>query len=169
MRLNREEITRFGERLSNVVMDVSAIGMVLMTVAIGIQVFGRYVLNDSPAWSEPFALILMLYIVLLSAAVGVYRGFHLGVRFFVGLLPLSTRRTVFIAVQLLTAIFGSVMALQGVQLAQYTSSHVIPTLDVSRSIAYWPFVLCGSLIVLFAALRVVQMSGEERTWDPWSL
>ena len=169
MQLNRDKVIRFGERLSNVVTDVSAVGMVLMTVAIGIQVFGRYVLNDSPAWSEPFALILMLYVVLLSAAVGVYRGFHLGVQFFVGLLPLSTRRTVFVVVQILTAGFGSMMAVKGVQLVQYTSSHVIPTLDVSRSIAYWPFVLCGSLIVLFAALRVVQMSGEERTWDPWSL
>jgi len=169
MRSSRSRAIRLGERLSNVVGDISAVGLILMTIVIGIQVFGRYVLNDSPAWSEPLALILMLYVVLLSAAVGVYQGFHLGIRFFVGLLPLSARRIVFVVVQVLTATFGLVMAVKGTQLIRYTSSHVIPTLDISRSIAYWPFVFCGCLILFFAASRVMQMSREQRTWDPWSL
>jgi TRAP-type C4-dicarboxylate transport system permease small subunit len=35
------------------------------------QVFGRYVLNDTPSWAESTALVLVLYVTMFGAAVGV--------------------------------------------------------------------------------------------------
>ena len=49
-----------------------------MTVFVGWQVFGRYVLNDSPSWTEPASLLLMSWFILLGSAVGVREGVHLG-------------------------------------------------------------------------------------------
>ncbi len=39
---------------------------------------GRYLLNDSPSWTEPLSLLLMSWFILLGAAVGVREGDHLG-------------------------------------------------------------------------------------------
>ena len=39
---------------------IAAAGLVLMTAIVGWQVFGRYVLNSSPSWSEQAALTLMM-------------------------------------------------------------------------------------------------------------
>ena len=46
---NSQGIDRAAERLANTVSKIAAAGLVLMTLVIAWQVFGRYVLNDSPA------------------------------------------------------------------------------------------------------------------------
>ena len=42
------------------------------------QVFGRYVMNDTPTWTENLALVLVLYVTLIGAAVGVRDAGHIG-------------------------------------------------------------------------------------------
>lgn len=64
-------IGRAAKSLANIVSGIASAGLAIMTIVIAWQVFARYVLNDSPAWSESAALIIMLYFVLLAAAIGV--------------------------------------------------------------------------------------------------
>ena len=56
---------------------IAAAGLVAMTAIVGWQVFGRYVLNSSPSWSEQASLTLMIWYVSLAAAAGVREGFHI--------------------------------------------------------------------------------------------
>ena len=49
-----------------------------LVVVQGWQVFARYVLNDSPSWTEPVALLLLSTAMSLGAAAGVQRGRHFG-------------------------------------------------------------------------------------------
>ena len=51
------------------------------------QVFGRYVLNNSPTWAESLALVLILYVTLLGAAVGVRDAGHIGMESLLVLVP----------------------------------------------------------------------------------
>ena len=147
---------------------LAASGLVLMTGVIGWQVFARYVLNDSPSWSESAALIIMLYFVLLAAAVGVYQQFHLGFRLFVGMLPVRLKRIVFILGQTLVVLFGVTMAFNGMALVDFTSSHIVPALGIPRSVAYWPFPVCGVLIALFALVHIVTATSSNAEDDPWT-
>ncbi len=165
---NSQGLDRAAERLATIVSKIAAAGLLLMTLVIAWQVFGRYVLNDSPAWSESAALVIMLYFVLLAAAVGVYEQFHLGLRLFVSKLPVGWKRPVYVIDQLLVMTFGVAMAWNGMRLIDYTSSHVIPTLGISRSVAYWPFVACGGLIVLFALVRCAVVVRDKGATDPWN-
>ena len=48
-----------------------------MTGIVVVQVFARYVLNDSPVWAEQAALLLMIWYVFIAAAAGVREGFHI--------------------------------------------------------------------------------------------
>ena len=159
---------RAARRLADFAATLAAAGLVLMTAVIAWQVFARYVLNDSPPWSEAAALVIMAYFVLLAAAVGVWERFHLGFRLFVSMLPLRPKRAVFMVGQALIMAFGAAMAFNGMALVNYTASHVIPTLGVSRSVAYWPFVICGGLIVLFALVNCVALVRGDRDSDPWN-
>ena len=168
MRSGSGRIDRAAEHLAGFVLSVAAAGLVVMTVVIAWQVFARYVLNDSPPWSEAAALVIMLYFVLLAAAVGVHERFHLGFRLFVSMLPLRAKIAVFALGQLLIMAFGATMAWNGKALVDYTASHVIPTLGVARSVAYWPFVICGVLIVLFALVNCVALVRGKGGVDPWS-
>ncbi len=40
--------------------------------------FGRYVLNDTPTWAEALALVLVLWVTMFGAAVGVRDAGHIG-------------------------------------------------------------------------------------------
>lgn len=158
----------FVARTSRTAESLAAVGIVVMTLVIAWQVFGRYVLNASPVWSEAAALIIMLWFVLLGAAVGVYEQFHLGFRFLVSALPRTISTVTYIAGQALIATFGVVMAWNGYELVNFTQSHELPTLGLSRAIVYWPFVVCGALTSLFALSRIVRASRLDKGQSPWN-
>ena len=61
-----DRIDRAAARLARFVATLSAAGLVVMTAVTAWQVFARYVLNDSPPWSEAAALVIMAYFVLLA-------------------------------------------------------------------------------------------------------
>ena len=164
----RQRVDRAAGMLAKFVLSAAAAGLALMTLVISWQVFARYVLNDSPPWSEAAALIVMVYFVLLAAAVGVYEKFHLGFRWLVSKLPMRPKRGVFIFGQMMIMAFGAAMAFNGMALVDYTASHIIPTLKLSRSVAYWPFVLCGGLMMLFALVNCAALLLSRRDVDPWS-
>ena len=95
-------------------------------------------------------MLLMLYCVLLGTATGVHEGFHLRLQLLERLIPPGVALVLGRAVDGLLAMFGVLMAVNGLALAAVTSAHLIPTLDVSRAVAYWPFMVSGALITLFA-------------------
>ncbi len=163
-----QRLRRMAGRLAHGVLTAAAVGLAVMTLVIAWQVFARYVLNESPPWSEAAALVIMAWFVLLAAAAGVYQKFHLGFRWLVSRLPLRPARAVFIFGQALIMVFGVAMAYNGAVLVDYTATHIIPTLQLSRSVAYWPFVLCGGLMTLFAFVNGVTLALGRGENDPWS-
>lgn len=168
MRRLEQQLDRAVGKIADFVLKVAAVGLVVMTLVIAWQVFARYVLNASPPWSEAAALIVMVSFVLLAAAVGVYEKFHLGFRWLVTRLPIQSRRAAFVLGQVLILAFGAAMAFNGMALVDYTATHIIPTLGISRSVAYWPFVACGGLMALFACVNCVNVFLGRRDADPWN-
>lgn len=135
---------------ARVALWLSGAGLVVMTAAIGWQVFGRFVLNNSPTWTEPVSLLLMLYYILLAAAVGVREGFHLSLDLFRSLAPPGAR-FVFDAVNhSVVGLFGVAMAWYGAALARATWNNKIAVLDIPQGISYLPIAIAGALIALFA-------------------
>jgi TRAP-type C4-dicarboxylate transport system permease small subunit len=141
--------------LTRAALNVSAAGLVLMTLIIGWQVFARYVLNASPAWSETAALLLMLYYFMLAAAVGVCEGFHLGLKILLDSVSPGTRRYLDILNNALVVLFGLIMLISSIRLAEFTAAHTIPTLNISRAVAYWPFAAAGLFMAIFALERLL--------------
>ncbi|MCY3815173.1 MAG: TRAP transporter small permease [Gammaproteobacteria bacterium] len=168
MRRLEQQLDRAAGKIADFVLKVAAAGLVAMTLVIAWQVFARYVLNASPPWSEAAALIVMVSFVLLAAAVGVYEKFHLGFRWLVTRLPIQSRRAAFVLGQVLILAFGAAMAFNGMALVDYTATHIIPTLGIARSVAYWPFVACGGLMALFACVNCVNVFLGRRDADPWN-
>jgi len=140
---------------------LSAGGLVLMTVIIGWQIWGRYVLNDTPIWSERLSLFLMNYYILFAAAIGVREKFHLGLEFFKNALPVRVRRVIELMINLLVGSFGVAMVWYGGQMAVSTWTHVIPTLGLPTGTSYLPFPIAGVLIILFSVQHI--LVGTEET------
>ena len=58
------------DRVADLLVKLGALGLLATTAIIGWQVFGRYVLQSSPSWTEQASLVLMIWYVFLAAAAG---------------------------------------------------------------------------------------------------
>src|SRR5436190_22675714 len=100
----------FNATVSRWCMYIAVAGLIGIVSTVAWQVFGRYVLNDTPTWAESMALVLILYVTMLGAAVGVRDAGHIGLESLLILVPESLRLKLEIVIHLLVGSFGLVMA-----------------------------------------------------------
>lgn len=163
-----EPLHALSRALSRASLWLSAAGLSLMTLIIGWQVFARYVLNDTPAWSEQAALFLMLWFILFAAAVGVREGFHIRITLLQDNLPARARGWVRTLCHLAVGGFGLAMTAGGVDLALQTWSHTIPTLGVSRGLSYLPLAGAGALIAFFSLEHILTEARGQEVRPLWN-
>lgn len=139
---------------------LASVGLVAMTAIIGWQVFGRFILQSSPSWTEQASLILMIWYVMLAAAAGVYEGFHIRI----GLLEerLGERaKPVLRLVNVIVALMGLALLVYGAQLCWLVRGNIVPSLGISRAVAYAPLPIAGLIMTIFAIGRVVFGGASE--------
>jgi len=154
--------------ISRATLAFAAFGLILMTVIIGWSVFARYVLGNAPAWSEQAALLLMVWFVLLAAAVGVREQFHLGMSAATDAMPERLRRICRVISLLAVGGFGAAMGFWGGELVIRTWGFDIPTLGVPRGVAYLPLPITGWLVVLFATEHLITEAKGQKVEPLWS-
>ena len=135
--------------ISRILIAFGSVGLLAMRAIIGWQVFGRFVLNASPSWTEQASLILMIWYVMFAAAAGVYEGFHIRIALLEEKFG-ERARPLLRVVATIIVIIGLVMLVYGVQLCWAVRSNVVPSLGISRAVAYIPLPVSGVLMALFA-------------------
>ncbi len=141
--------------LARAALAVSGAAMVAMTAVVAWGVFGRFVLNDTPAWAEPAALLLMGWVIVGAAAVGVREGFHMGFDVLRQALPGRLGRLFDVVSDAVVTLFGAAMAWFGADLALGVWEATLPTLGLPGAVEYLPLMLGGALIALFGLERLV--------------
>jgi len=163
----RTLFTRACARIARACLQLGVLGLVLLLAAVTWQVFGRYVLNDTPTWAESLALLLVLYVTMLGCAVGVRDAGHIGMEMLGDLVPASWQRPIGIGIHLLTLAFGALMAWNCLVMLLSVQGYKIPTLHVSESYRYVPLVAAGLLIVLFSVEHIVALVHGEEVVPAW--
>jgi TRAP-type C4-dicarboxylate transport system permease small subunit len=138
-----------------VAIAVAGLGMVVVTAVVAWGVFGRFVLNDTPAWAEASALLLMAWVIMGAAAVGVREGFHMGFDTLRGLLPPGLARLFDVVSDAVVTGFGAAMCWYGAELAMGVWDATLPTLGLPGAVEYLPITLGGLLIGLFGLERLL--------------
>lgn len=151
-----ERLAKIARAASQALLYAGAGGLVLMTAIIGWQVFGRYVLNSSPSWSEQASLTLMIWYVSFAAAAGVREGFHIRIVALENAAPAGVRKVMRITASAVVALCGLALAVWGGKLVAATWEHVIPTLGLPRGVAYLCLPVSGALIFLFSVEKAVE-------------
>ncbi len=91
----------FNATVSRWCMYIAVAGLIGIVATVALQVFGRYVLNDTPTWAESTALVLILYVTMLGAAVGVRDAGHIGLESLLILVPDGLRLKLEVLIHLL--------------------------------------------------------------------
>ena len=160
-------LTRLNAPLARACMMACVAGLLAIVAIVFYQVFGRYVLNSSPTWTESLALVLVLYVTLIAAAVGVRDAGHIGMESLLVLAPDHIRDRIELVIHMLVLLFGAAMAYNGFVLGQSVATYKIPNLNLPEAVRYVPLALSGLLIVLFSIEHIIALlkgTEVEPTW-----
>lgn len=153
-------LSRVLGRVNTAALWAAGVGLVLMTGFVAWQVFCRYILNDSPSWTEPGSVMLMSWFIFLGAAVGIRENYHLGFDVLLYVLPKAGKTWLRMISDLVALAFGIGMIWYGAKLVGLTWNTVLPSLAISGAWDYVPLVAGGVLVVLFTLERILlRLSG----------
>jgi TRAP-type C4-dicarboxylate transport system permease small subunit len=119
------------------------------------QVFARYVLNASPGWTEPVALLLLVTAMGLGAASGVRSGAHFGFFIVVQSARPAMRRILERVSQAIIAAVGLMLAWWGGEL--FLDGIAVPMAGAAmpQSMPFLPLAVSGALMFAFSIERIV--------------
>jgi TRAP-type C4-dicarboxylate transport system permease small subunit len=160
----RKHLTAALDRIAAVAMAIAAFAIVGMAGVEGWQVFARYVLNDSPSWTEPVALLFMSTTMMFGAALGVRGNRHFG--FFI--LVESSRPAVSRALQIfargIAAAIGLMLAVWGGEMMVGAWDYSMAGAPLPQGVVYLPLCTGGALIALFAVEQMFAVDSAT-DWD----
>jgi TRAP-type C4-dicarboxylate transport system permease small subunit len=156
--VNSPAVTRLSSALDVVdrfALIVACFGLAGMALVQGWQVFARYVLNDSPSWTEPLALLFMSTTMMLGAACGVRSNRHFGFFILVETAGPTTRKVLLTITSLIAMAIGLMLAIWGAKMVGDAWGYPIAGAPIPQGFAYVPLCIGGLLIAIFALEKVL--------------
>jgi TRAP-type C4-dicarboxylate transport system permease small subunit len=160
--------TRICAALSKLCLMLAVVGLIGVILCVQWQVFGRYIMNDTPTWAEALALLLVLFVTAFGLAVGVRDAGHIGLESMVALLPDAWRHRIEILIHALVGLFGGFMVYGGWIWASAKWGEKKPMLPVPDGIDYVPLIIAGTLIVLFSIEHVIALVQGKHVEPAWN-
>ncbi|RZJ10716.1 MAG: TRAP transporter small permease [Haliea sp.] len=159
--------TKICYTLARLCMWLGIIGLVAVICAVTYQVFGRYVLNNTPTWAESLALLLVIYVTMFGVAVGVRDAGHIGLESILILAPAWLRLKMEYLIHVLILLFGAAMAWNCASLAESVWGYRVPTLWISEGWKYVPASIAGVLIVMFSIEHIIALARGHEVEPAW--
>jgi TRAP-type C4-dicarboxylate transport system permease small subunit len=149
------------DRLSYVVLVAS---MGAMVIIVALQVFFRYVLNDSLGFADELSRLFFVWSMFLAMPHGIKYGIHVGIDLVVNLLPAPVKGVLARLVALASA--GLLLVVFAVAVIATVDNwpEQMPTLEVTSSLFYIPVLIFAIHGVLH--LVAIAWSGEHRAERP---
>lgn len=141
--------------LARVTILIAAASLCALVVVLAWQVFGRYVLNQSPSWTEPVAMTLMGVAALFGAAIAVRAESHFAFPTLVESAPGPIRAVLKALGRLIALVFGVALAGFGGFLAIDSWSVPMAGAPFPEGGANIGVCLGGALIAIFAFERLI--------------
>lgn len=147
--------------LDRLVEWIGAYLMVVMVAIITWQVFSRYVLHHTPAWSEETVLVLMMWFGFLSIAIGFRHQLHLRISMLVDRFPTSVQWAVDKLANLLIIAFGVLFVVEGYKFILLTWPDKLPVTQLPQGIQYLVIPVAGALAVIYGLMWLFGWKEEE--------
>lgn len=148
-------------RLAGFAVALAGIAMLGLVAVQGWQVFARYVLNDSPSWTEPVTLLLLSTAMSFGAAAGVHEQRHFRFDLLARALPPVLRRACDALVAIVIAAIGATLAWWGARLLLDGLDVRMAGAPLPQSIGFLPLALGGLLMVVFALFALLRRASAD--------
>lgn len=149
------------DRLADAVVALAALALVGLVAVQGWQVFARYVLNDSPSWTEPVTLVLLTTAMSLGAAAGVHNDRHFAFTLLADAAQPALRHGLFVFAKLVIALLGGVLAWWSFSMFRNGLDIRAAGAPFPETLPYAPVAMGGALMMLFALARCLPASSTR--------
>lgn len=165
-----ERLVAVSARLSRWSLHVACVCLAVLGLVVIYGVVLRYAFNDSQAYVEQVALLMVISVAMFGAAAGVRDLGHIGLDSVARLLPPKAKKGVDVVVDLLTFTFAALLLWGSAHMALSTWHDTIPTLGISEAFRYLPPLVASLLIGLFCIERLLVLftrrgADESPTWS----
>lgn len=130
---------------------------ITMAFIVALQVFFRYVLNQSLFWSEELARYLLVWLTFLGATAAYRRKAHPGVDILYLRLPSALQKTAKIVTHLVSIVLFMVMAIYGYQFAYFIRLQISPALNLPKWIILGIIPICGVIFTIHGIAFLVSV------------
>lgn len=134
--------------LDGFLLYISLSMLTLMVIVIIIQVFSRQFFNYTPSWSEELSRMLFVWIAFFGIAYGIKEKLHIGVTFFVNMLPDRIQDVFDYFAKVLVIGFGFLLIYYGWEFTILMSNSTLPGLNVPSSVLYAILPISGFYVLL---------------------
>ena len=143
------------EKVADMVIYIAVAALLGLVVVQGWQVFARYVINDSPSWTEPVTLLLLSTTMSMGAAAGVYTNRHFGFFLLAEQMHPLVKRLIDALVPLIVGTIGGFLAWWGWVLWLDGLHIKTAGANLPQSVNYLPLSIGGALMAVFALNRLL--------------
>lgn len=127
--------------------------MFLMVVIVCITVFGRFVLNKTPAWGDETAIACMIWFGLISSSLAERDDRHIRITIFEKVYPKPLLRVFRVINYLLKLFFGAVICFNSIRLVIFNRNVFMTGARISQSFVCASGVVMGALMIIFLLFR----------------
>lgn len=127
-----------------------------------LQVFTRYVLNNSLRWTDELARYTFIYGNVLGAVLMQRIHGHAAVTFLVGLLPPNGQKIMANFTSIIVLGISVILSYSGVQMVMRTTRQLSPGMGVPMSYVYLSMVIGGILLTFFTLVDLVHQCANSK-------
>ena len=121
-----------------------------------LQIFTRFVLNNSLSWTEELARYAFIWSNFLGAAICTQKESHATVTAVTDLLPAKAQTVLKMAVSLIVILVAGVLIWYGFKVAYAVRLQLSPALRVSMALIYGAAPVCGVFVLFYYALNLLR-------------
>lgn len=133
-----------------------------MTILVAVQVFCRYVLNDSLFWSEELSRFFLVWLTFLGASCAYYRKVNPGVDFLYAKMPTLLKKISAVLTHLVSMAVFLVMIIYGYQFAYFIRLQISPALQIPKWIVLSIIPVSGAILLFHAVtFLIAELKGES--------
>jgi|MudIll2142460700_1097286.scaffolds.fasta_scaffold566834_1 TRAP-type C4-dicarboxylate transport system permease small subunit len=136
---------------------------VLIVIVGGLQVFNRFVLNQSLSWSEEFMVYAHIWLIFLAIPVAYARGSHIGMNLFTKSLAPRVQAVLAFVIDVLWLVLASAIVFYTTVVMDVASNQTSPALGLRMDRAYLSLVVGGAYLAVLAFRSAVNSLGRLRS------
>lgn len=139
---------------------LGSVSLLLLACSVCLQTFGRYVFAYSPIWSEELSRLLLIWTVMIGAAISVRHRTHIRVDVLLSPLPARARRLWFRLLDVLTLLLFVVLVWTGIDAVTFNRSMQSLGLQWPMSVLIAAVPVGFAFAAVFLAERILLRSDD---------